>query len=213
MSGTDVESWDQTAARAFVQLLTGARSLDRRVPEVSVHIDIATLVNGLHEQSLCETGDGTMLPPSTVRRLCCDAEIMPVVFAGPSDLLDQGRAQRLASREQRRALRSLYRTCVWPGCSSSFECCEVHHVVWWERFGRTDLDNLAPLCSQHHHLVHEGGWSLALAPGRTVTLDAPRRHNSLRRHDHRSPSVGFSPTAGAAKIGSLMPHDRSRRGA
>ena len=111
-SGRDVESWDQTAARAFVQLLTGARSLDRRVPEVSVHIDIATLVNGLHEHSLCETGDGTMLPPSTVRRLCCEAEIMPVVFAGPSDLLDQGRAQRLASREQRRALRSQYRTCA-----------------------------------------------------------------------------------------------------
>ena len=172
-SGRDVESWDQTAARALVQLLTGARSLDRRVPEVSVHIDIATLVNGLHEHSLCETGDGTMLPPSTVRRLCCEAEIMPVVFAGPSDLLDQGRAQRLASREQRRALRSLYRTCAWPGCSISFECCEVHHVVWWERSGRTDLDNLAPLCSQHHHLVHEGGWILTLAPGRTITLTRP----------------------------------------
>ncbi|MGH9101378.1 MAG: HNH endonuclease signature motif containing protein, partial [Acidimicrobiales bacterium] len=28
------------------------------------------------------------------------------------------------------------------------------------RGGPTDIDNLAMLCSAHHHLVHEGGWSL-----------------------------------------------------
>jgi hypothetical protein len=33
-------------------------------------------------------------------------------------------------------------------------------VVWWERGGRTDLDNLVLVCTFHHKLVHEYGWSL-----------------------------------------------------
>jgi hypothetical protein len=32
--------------------------------------------------------------------------------------------------------------------------------VWWERGGRTDLDNLVLLCFFHHKLVHEYGWTL-----------------------------------------------------
>ena len=39
--------------------------------------DYRTLVEGLHELSICETDDGVPLPVSTVRRLCCDAEITP----------------------------------------------------------------------------------------------------------------------------------------
>jgi hypothetical protein len=32
--------------------------------------------------------------------------------------------------------------------------------VWWERGGRTDLDNLVLVCTFHHKLVHEYGWAL-----------------------------------------------------
>jgi hypothetical protein len=32
--------------------------------------------------------------------------------------------------------------------------------VWWERGGRTDLDNLVLICFFHHRLVHEYGWSI-----------------------------------------------------
>ncbi|MCB1134438.1 MAG: hypothetical protein KDN05_25205, partial [Verrucomicrobiae bacterium] len=31
-------------------------------------------------------------------------------------------------------------------------------------------DNLIPLCSRHHHVVHEGGWTLELASDRTLTI-------------------------------------------
>jgi hypothetical protein len=30
-----------------------------------------------------------------------------------------------------------------------------------------------PLCSRHHHLVHELGWRLDLAPDRTLTISQP----------------------------------------
>src|SRR6266536_3335303 len=37
---------------------------------------------------------------------------------------------------------------------------QAHHIVWWERGGRTDLDNLVLMCSFHHRLVHEYGWRI-----------------------------------------------------
>jgi hypothetical protein len=42
--------------------------------------------------------------------------------------------------------------------------------------GSTDVDNLVPLCSRHHHLVHEGGWQLVLEPDRTLTVIRPGGH-------------------------------------
>ena len=39
--------------------------------------------------------------------------------------------------------------------------------------GPTDLANLIPLCSRHHHVVHEGGWHLTLHPDRTIALRRP----------------------------------------
>ena len=67
----------------------------------------------------------------------------------------------------------MYRTCGFPDCTVGFEHCRIHHVTYWEHFGRTDLDNLIPLCELHHHLVHEGGWTLQLHPGRRITLRRP----------------------------------------
>jgi hypothetical protein len=166
-------TWEQLQADALVGLITGARSLDRRVPELSVLIDHETLVNGLHERSVCETADGNPLPPETVRRLGCDADILPVVLGAGGEPLDVGRARRLATRAQRRALRAMYRTCAHPRCTVTFEACRIHHVQWWEHNGPTDIANLLPLCSAHHRLVHEGAWALALAPDRTITLHRP----------------------------------------
>jgi hypothetical protein len=54
-----------------------------------------------------------------------------------------------------------------------FEDCQIHHVIPWEAGGFTDLANLAPLCSQDHHLVHEGGWKLSLTPERVATWTRP----------------------------------------
>jgi hypothetical protein len=157
----------------MVELITGARTLDRRVPEVAVLIDLATLQKGLHDHTVCETVDGHPLPPDTIRRLGCDANLLPVVLGGTGEVLDVGREQRLANRAQRRALRAMYRACAYPGCPVRVEACRIHHVNWWENHGPTALHNLLPLCAAHHHLVHEGGWTLTLEPDRTITLHRP----------------------------------------
>lgn len=95
-----------------------------------------------------------------------------IVLHAPGQL-DLGRSTRLANRAQRRVLRALYATCAIPGCSTHFNLCAIHHVTWWERGGLTDLVNLLPMCSKHHHNVHDKGWELALAVDRTLTVRLP----------------------------------------
>ena len=100
-----------------MQLVTGSTTLERRSPEVVVLIDLDTLLKGLHDASLSETSNGVPLPPSTVRRLCCDANIIPAVLNGDGEPLDVGRSQRLATPAQRRAILAMHRTCGFPGCA------------------------------------------------------------------------------------------------
>ena len=164
---------DVLLADAVVASVSGQRSGERRVPEICVHVDYQTLLHGLHEHSLCETADGIPLPPETVRRLACEAAIVPIVLNSAGEVLDCGRDVRVANRAQRRALRAMYRTCGYPGCDVSFERCDIHHVIAWLQFGSTDLDNLLPLCARHHHLVHEGRWRLALDKHRVITIHRP----------------------------------------
>jgi hypothetical protein len=173
----DDRTWDQLQADVVVDLLTGVRSdsdaRTERVPEVSVLVDLDTLVGGLHGTSVCETSDGVSLPVESLRRLCCEADVLPIVLGGSGEALDVGRSCRVANRAQRRALRAMYRTCAHPQCTVGFEACRIHHIIFWFHGGNSDLDNLVPLCEMHHHLVHEGGWTLQLHPERRTTWTTP----------------------------------------
>ena len=71
------------------------------------------MLNGLHELSLCETADGVPLPPATVRRLACEAAIVPIVLNGAGEALDCGHEQRVANRPSKAACRCC-RRCRLP---------------------------------------------------------------------------------------------------
>ncbi len=142
--------------------------------EIQVLIDYDTLVNGLHEHGIAETVDGVQLPVSAIRRMCCDANIIPTVLDGDGRVLDVGRAKRTATAEQRQALAAMHATCAHPHCNMPFDACRIHHVDWWTRdLGPTDMDNLIPVCEHHHHQVHEGGWGLTMTPDRITTWTRP----------------------------------------
>jgi hypothetical protein len=110
--------------------------------EVSVLIDVQTLVDGRHDDTVCEYSDGTAIPADTARRHAGDANIIPVVLGGDSRPLDVGRARRLATPPQRTALRAMYRTCAINGCDQHFDRCHIHHIAEWDDLGSTDIDNL-----------------------------------------------------------------------
>jgi len=136
-----------------------------------VHVDLETLTNGLSESSTHRTVFGADLPVETIRRLACEANIIPLVLNGAGMPLDIGRSQRLASAAQRRALEAAHDTCAFDGCAVAFHACQIHHINYWESGGSTNLSNMVPLCSKHHHAAHEGGWTLTLRAG-TRQLDA-----------------------------------------
>lgn len=105
---------------------------------------------------VCRTVSGADLPVEAVRRLACEADIIPVVLDGRSVPIDVGRAKRLATAHQRRALEAVHTTCAVPECDVRFDRCHIHHIDYWEHGGTTDLVNMVPLCNKHHHAVHEG---------------------------------------------------------
>ena len=165
----------QIAAEALGNLITGGHQASRPTEaEIRVHIDEQTASTGeLHDHTVCEFDDGTQTPPASVVRLICNGTIVPIITNSDGVAINVGRKHRIANRDQRRALRAMYRTCAFHGCDVQFNRCEIHHIHEWDLGGGTDLDNLLPLCSRHHHVVHEGGWDLHLAPDRTLTTRQP----------------------------------------
>ncbi|WP_040493606.1 HNH endonuclease signature motif containing protein [Ilumatobacter nonamiensis] len=118
------------------------------------------------------------VPHEVLGEMVVDADVHTVVVRDGVVLhapgsLNLGRATRLASRGQRRALRALYPECAIPGCGVGFDRCKLHHLVWWRHGGRTDLDNLLPVCSEHHHRIHDAGWVVTMGPRRELTVRFP----------------------------------------
>ncbi len=145
-------------------------------PEFTVVID--TTVLGPDGNPTIDWGIPIRVPWSRIKDLCRDAAIRPVIVRDGAVLdaegeLNLGRTTRLANRAQRRALRALYATCAVPGCNVSFHHTKPHHVHWWRHGGPTDLANLLPLCSKHHHAAHEGGWRFTLSPNRALRIELP----------------------------------------
>ena len=62
----------------------------------------------------------------------------------------------------RRALWSRDRGCGFPACPNKTYV-HAHHINHWAHGGETSLANLVLLCSTHHRLLHEGGFSVRRA--------------------------------------------------
>jgi hypothetical protein len=85
----------------------------------------------------------------------CDCQVTRIAVDAAGLPLDLGRAQRLFTGEQRRAIIARDRECIWPGCRVPARWCEIHHLQWWERdHGSTSVDNGGLTCSFHHHETH-----------------------------------------------------------
>jgi Domain of unknown function (DUF222) len=148
-------------------------------PEVVVVLDARqATVEANNGVPVVDWGLPVELPQRAFEELFERADVHPVitmngvVLFAPGEV-NLGRSTRLANRAQRRALRALYATCAVPGCAVKFDHCQPHHVWFWEHGGPTDLANLLPLCSRHHHLMHEGGWKLSIDSDRVITIAYP----------------------------------------
>ena len=167
-AGVQVRSavpYGHRAARAFCQFLE--RVDPTRLP---VHGgDATTLVVTMTLDALrSELGAATLGTPAPdgadritatqARRLACNAQIIPAVLNGVGEVLDLGRAQRLFSRAQRKALLIRDSTCRAEGCDIPGTWSEAHHLVPWSHGGATDLANAVLLCNRHHHRIHDAAY-------------------------------------------------------
>jgi hypothetical protein len=107
----------------------------------------------------CEIEGGPVIHPQAVRRLLCNARVQTIVEDAFGNVLGIGRLSRQAPAWMVRHVRHRDRECRFPGCGAR-RFTEAHHLRWWRHGGRTDLANLALICSFHHRLVHEHGWSV-----------------------------------------------------
>ncbi len=119
---------------------------------VVVTIGLQDLLDGLRGRGV--TLGQEVLSPATVRRMACDAALIPMVLGTRGEALDVGRAKRLVTPAIRLAAWHRDGGCSYPGCSVPAQWCDAHHVVPWWAGGATSLANTAMLCGRHHTLVH-----------------------------------------------------------
>ncbi len=161
-AGPDGEPDPRTARQRAFDALTAVVGRGLSCPEGAPQMARTTLFVTMRLDDLLgrTVGHGVTLPGDVlsarqVRELACEADIVPAVLGGDSEILDLGRAVRLATRAQVRALYLRDGGCTFPGCSVPAAWTIAHHATWFSRGGATDMDNLALLCQRHHTHVHQ----------------------------------------------------------
>jgi len=151
------ESWSARQADAMVAMassyLSGNAEKTRNSSDdylVTIHVDQSALTNGIGRSSL---------PIESVKRLCCDGHAVILSEDENGEPLNIGRKTRTVPTAIKRALMARDKSCAFPGCHHT-RFVDAHHIQHWSAGGETSLDNLMLLCSQHHKLVHEGGFTL-----------------------------------------------------
>lgn len=156
------EDGDFASARradALVALCSGRTGGDAE-PDRATTLVVHARLSGLAEATGgCEVEDGPVIQPEVAQRLLCNARLQTVLEDEAGNVVGLGRTSREPSAWMLRQIRYRDRECRFPSCGAR-RFTEAHHIVWWRDGGRTDLDNLVLICSFHHRLVHEHGWSI-----------------------------------------------------
>jgi hypothetical protein len=154
---------EQLRADAFTTLITnyakatqggavaGAPGVAGDRPRIVVTVREQDLRDRAEAAGLLESGDH--ISTGELRRLCCDADLLPIVLGADSEVLDVGREQRLVTPPIRAAMTLRDGGCVFPGCTVPPAGTDAHHIVPWWQGGPTSLANLVSLCAHHHRLV------------------------------------------------------------
>ncbi len=102
-------------------------------PHVNVLIRLEDLENRVRAACL---DFGGPVAPESLRMLCCDAAVVPIVLNGTGQPLDVGRFTRTIPDGLRRAVAARDRGCAHPGCGRPVSWSNCHHIVPWELVAR-----------------------------------------------------------------------------
>ncbi|WP_460824043.1 HNH endonuclease signature motif containing protein [Nocardioides ungokensis] len=127
-------------------------------------LDLGRIDWGTLGTDLPTTDDGLELTPAVVRRMACDADLIPIALGTQGEVLDVGRTSRLVTPAIWRALVCRDRHCAFPGCTRPPVMGHAHHITHWVEGGITSLANLVLLCGHHHRVIHHTPWQVRLNP-------------------------------------------------
>lgn len=159
--GTRTHTALGTRTQTALGTRSGTRTDGDRLGDRATIVDSRVTVGTGHGELVF----GDPLPADTVRRIACDAGIIPIALGSDSEPLDVGREHRLVTPAIRRALIARDNGCVIPGCGAPPGHCDAHHLTHWADGGLTSTDNLALVCPPHHRAIHRGTWRLTITTG------------------------------------------------
>ncbi len=162
-------SFEQRNADALVHLITHTTNSEQQTKNSEQKTDAITEPEPIPQQTTiiltanydtiagqlqaANLIDGTPISINTIRRLACEANILPAIFNNQAQPLYLGRSRRTHTKTQLLALYKRDKRCT--SCGIRATNCEVHHIVPWEHGGTTDIENLTLLCPTCHHQTHK----------------------------------------------------------
>ena len=185
-------------------------------------VDICVMVHTDDDTArlVAELPDRTRLPRRVLDALSCDAAIAGVICDRQGSPIWRSYASRGATDAQKQILYATYGGCF--NCGTNPGVCQIHHIepVW--AGGRTEINNLVPVCWGCHDLIHEHRWWILKRTLGKHTMHPPDgpRHGPAHQPDHPTvyrkagsrsadhPRAVPAASAAAAEAGST---DRSRR--
>ena len=162
------------------------RSIDRwrpaQAPNQLIIIAETGVIDGTKPDGLCELLGAGPVPPAILDNLSPDTRIRGALFDTNGEILWLGRSRRHANAAQHLAVAIRDRGCVL--CRAPMHRCNDHHINEWAADnGTTDIPNLAALCNDCHHELHNNNERLErrTAPRRWTTT--PRTNTTGQTND------------------------------
>lgn len=194
-------------ADALVELITrpGGDFADRRVPTVSLLVDLPALRRGaLEDGEVCEIPGVGPVSLASANGLLGDSFLKLLVTNGV-DVSTVAHGGRTIPAHVRSALEVRDPTCVVPGCGIAYSL-EIHHLVPFAQGGPSTLPNLVRLCTAHHRMLTHGGFKLVGGPGKWELCRTVQHDRAADGRDPPPNKAATSPVA-ADGIGNALQFD------
>lgn len=166
----ETRSLDQLRADVAIDLLCGQADHPKTSRgTVNLHVDLTTLAK-LADDPGELAGYGPVVADiarqvtetqsdSEWRWMVEDPETGQVVANGIT-------RKRRATTTQRRAVHARDATCIYPGCLTPAQDCDLDHIIPWSERPETSTDGQAPVCRYDHCTgKHKHGWTYRRLPG------------------------------------------------
>jgi hypothetical protein len=133
------------------------------------HVHITVTADTLHGdpgadgKPFSRVATGEELDAETVRKICCDAGLTPIVLNTLGEPLNVGREHRTVTPAIWAALVARDIGCIGEGCTRPASWCIAHHITYWSNDGITAVETCALVCQHEHDLVHHHGWEVRMA--------------------------------------------------